>query len=474
MDVEIMLHGVPEGQDYYGIPEERANAVLFYDNSSESIKFVVEPKAIGNKPYVYYTYLRYKGLVGYGGRSGSYLGLTMRVDKYYQDVAHIYSMLEMVFKRYIVGVFIAPVGDSYKYLVPSFASKKTEIDKLQQGLIELIKSTCVWSKFVDLDSSFIHPGTSSASCNIVDITENAMLSALKKYSKVVLSPDYKLNLAIEYEKKIQEMEGMSGEVVAGHKQKLLDKEKEVDQLNMTINTQKSQIATLQAELRQKETEASQNKRKGELSQMILGIKEPVNSLANYFQVQDAHKEPPKPSYGRRNFILGILGCVLSAIIIALCIASMLRSTRDSDSQQNLSDLTQKNEQLANEIKLKNDTIYDLRNQLNTNVTKQQSLFSATPPNAVAVKNLRIDVSPYTGEGNLKCNSSYTLKVKNKDESNKDYTGVGQWTIKNATIKGGNDTAPKITIVPDGKGPVTMEYTSENCSCPSRTINVQTN
>ena len=89
MNVEILIHGVPDGQDYYGIAEERTYAELFYDNSAESVKFVVETKTTGNIASVYYTYLRYKGMVGYGGRPGSYFGLTLRIDKYYQDVIHM-------------------------------------------------------------------------------------------------------------------------------------------------------------------------------------------------------------------------------------------------------------------------------------------------------------------------------------------------------------------------------------------------
>ena len=49
MDVELLIHGVPDGQDYYGIKEEQTNMGLLYDNSTESVKFVVETKKQGNK-----------------------------------------------------------------------------------------------------------------------------------------------------------------------------------------------------------------------------------------------------------------------------------------------------------------------------------------------------------------------------------------------------------------------------------------
>ena len=53
MDIEIIFHGVPSGQDYYGIKEEWTNVELFYDSSTESIKFVTEAKKQGGKAYTY-------------------------------------------------------------------------------------------------------------------------------------------------------------------------------------------------------------------------------------------------------------------------------------------------------------------------------------------------------------------------------------------------------------------------------------
>ena len=90
MDVEILLHGVPSGQDYYGLKEEQKLAESFYTSSIESVKIVVEARKNGTTPYVYYTYLRYKNIVGAGGRPGSYIGITLRLDMYYTDVILAY------------------------------------------------------------------------------------------------------------------------------------------------------------------------------------------------------------------------------------------------------------------------------------------------------------------------------------------------------------------------------------------------
>lgn len=465
MNVEILLHGVPEGQDYYGVEEERANAELFYDNSVESVKFVVEAKKTSNNAFVYYTYLRYKGIVGSGGRPGSYFGLTLRMDKYYRDVIHVYNMLEMMFKKYVVGVLLSSSGESYKYLTSSFASKKTEIEQLQQGLIQLIQGTCNWSKFVDIDEDFLNPITTAALCNIADITENAMLASIKKYSKVVLSPDYKLNVVKEYEKKLQDAEGKGGSIVAEKDKKLAEKDREIGSLKSTVGTQKAKIDALQ-------TENMQLKKNGNLIQMISGIKEPINSLAEYFHVHDSQKNPPRPSYGFKNFIIGIASCVLSAIVIVLLLFAKTPKNIDTKPLQNqIAELTKANSQLKEEIEIKNNTITDLRTQL-AQKPKESPSGSSTPPPSVIMKNLRIDIDPYKEGNQLDCDKTYTIKVKEKDGAKVDYKGNGKWTIKNAEITQGKNTDSKIIIKPNGKGSVEITYQSENCTCPPRTFLVK--
>ena len=275
MDVEILLHGVPSGQDYYGLKEEQKITESFYSSSNESVKFVVEAKKNGNNPYLYYTYLRYKGIVGAGGRPGSYIGITLRLDMYYTDVVHMYNLLDIAFKKYIVGSLLTPTGESYKYISPDFSSKKSEIEQLQQGILQLIQSTCVFSKFVKIDNSFINQITNAPTCNIADITEGTMSATIKKYSKVVLSPDYKSNLEKEYEKKVQDAEGRGGSIVAEKEKKIAEKDSIIAQkdatissLNTKISARDAEIATLKQDNKRQEQELAQNKQKGKVAQLI--------------------------------------------------------------------------------------------------------------------------------------------------------------------------------------------------------------
>lgn len=319
MDVEILVHGVPDGQKYYGTKDEQTNMGLFYDNSQESVKFVVETKKQGSTAFVYYSYLRYKGMIEAGGRLGGYFGLTLRLDKYYQDAIHIYNLLEMVFKRYIVGSLLTPSGDGYKYTIPDFASKASEIAQMQQMLIQLIQTTCSPNKFLDIDASFIHPISAAPRANIADVSDAAILASIKKYSKVVLSHDYELNIVKEYKKKIQEADGKGGNIIAEKDKKIAEKDSSIASLNTKVASQQNQIAVLEQESKRKDTEIQQLKQKGDLAQQVAKIKDPIMTIAEFFRIKNP--TPKEPDYGRKNhqlsIINGILICIVLVVIVVL-------------------------------------------------------------------------------------------------------------------------------------------------------------
>lgn len=479
MDVEIYLHGVPDGQDYFGIKEEQTNAGLFYDNSTESVKLVVETKKNGDKEYTYYTYLRYKGIVGSGGRPGSYFGITLRLDMYYQDVIHIYTLLEIVFKKYIIGTLLAQSGDTYKYMVPSFSVKKAEIEQLQQGMIQLIQSTCVLSKFTNIDDSFIHPVTNVATCNIADISDNSMLSAIKKYSKVALSPDYKLNLAKEYEKKIQEAEGKGGNIV-------VEKEKTINSLNATISTQNSKIAKLEQEIKSKDNELAQNKQRIDIQQTVEIIKEPIIKLSKFFRLEDeSHYQKVAENNKNNNQSIKktlTLNIALLGVVLILCVIGLFRTPSNSDNKKldaQIAELTTTNQQLLSDKSTLETNIKSLQDDLDSksqeiarlkNQVNRLSNNNQPTPTTQKIQ-LKIDVERYS-KGALSTDKKYTISILKADKSV--YNGGGVWIITGATITNGSIYDSKITIQPDGTNNVSLKFDAydTNCTCNVRNFIVE--
>lgn len=465
MDIELLIHGVPEGQDFYGIKEERENIDLFYDNSKESVKFVVEIKKQGNNAYCYYSYLRYKGIVGASGRPGAYFGLTLRTDQYYQDTGYIYNLLDMLFKRYIVGTFLVPSGDGYQYTIKNFINKSAEIDKMSNVFIQLMQSTFVPSKLLDIDTSFIHPISSVPKGNIADVSEVAVLSSIKKYSKIVLSPDYEMNIVKEYQKKIQEVESKGGNILAEKDKKIAEKESAIISLNTTITTKNNEITTLKQEIKNKDAEIQQNKQKLDLARLVSSVKEPITALADYFRVKES--KAPVSKYGYKNFRLGLLNGGLLLVILIICLISFFRTSNGSTDdvkglEKQIVTLNATIKSLESDIESKEKTIRDLESQIQLKTLAETS----APTASIALK---IDVSGYVS-GELSPEKTYIVSIK---DGKNNYNGKGKWVLTNAEIKKGKNTDSQITIQPNGKGQVKLDYKAEdgNCKVTPRTIGV---
>lgn len=466
MDVELLIHGVPEGQDYYGIEDERTNAGLFYDNSTEVVKYVVETKQFHNKNYAYYSYLRYKNIVGAKGRSGSYFGMTLRTDMLYQDGMHIYTLLDIVFKRHVIGTLLLPIENGgFKYVDVSFFSKKSEIEQFTQCLIQLIQGTCVSTRFLNIDNSYVHPITTVVPYNISEIDDSILLSSLKKYSKVVISPDYPLSIANEYEKKLRESESKVGIVAA-------EKDNKINALNVTISQQKTRISDMQREVDQMKREVSQYRQRGDLNQIVEKIKDPILMLAKYYNVNDSQKQQQRPRYALKNFIVGVLNALLLIVVIILLIILLVREpiTDKNNGTQNITTESTAVTTSATSTTTETPVVASSTTETSTVITETSDVTaSTTGTQAPQTKQLRIDIVDYSG-GPLIVDKEYTIKIM--EGKNIYNSGSGNWTLTNADLTNGTNTSSQIKIKPNGKGNVILKYVSQGCECTARTINIQ--
>ena len=455
MEVELLLHGVPHGQQYNGIADEQSNMGLFYDNSTESVKFVIETKKNEGKSYAYYSYLRYKGIIEAGGRTGSYFGLTLRIDKYYKDAIHIYNLLDMLFMRYIVGTVLNPLGEGYKYIISSFETKTSEIEQIQKVLIQLVQTTCLPSQFIGIDDSFINHINKVPIGTLWEVNNTSIFSFIKKYSKVVLSPDYELNVEKEYKKKLQIAEENVGNIVS-------QKDKTINELKVLVDNQAKRIAALEQEVKDKDSEIQNQKKQGNLLQSVAKIKEPIISLADYFRIHDTTKNLPLPQYDHKNYRIGIISCAIVSVVLLLCIIGLFRTPTVNTVDEN------KLVELADQIKnIKKENQY-LKEQLRK--TERDKASNAESNSTVNPVSLRIDVKNYNGE-DLDASAKYEVCIKNGQIL---YNGSGVWEIKNANIVSGSDKDVRIVIKPTGRGKVELSYkpSDANSSCSPRTFNTK--
>ena len=58
MDIEIFVHGVPNGQSFWGKEEDRNYFGNFYGQScSDVVKYLIQTRSSNGKTYCYYNYL---------------------------------------------------------------------------------------------------------------------------------------------------------------------------------------------------------------------------------------------------------------------------------------------------------------------------------------------------------------------------------------------------------------------------------
>ena len=354
MEVEVFLHGVPRGQDFFGLQDEQHQHEIFYTRSNESVKLVVEVKRKGATPYVYYNYLRYNGVLGAAGRPGSYVGITLRLDMLYPDIQHIFRMLDMAFNKYVVGTVVTKNGDTYQFTTPDFSSKTEDIERLQQGVVEMLQATCVESKFIKIDDSLVNPITTSPECHIDDATEGTTLATIKRYSRIVISPEIKSQAQKELDKKLKDVDAAIVEAVAEKNQIIAEKTSTIATLNCTVTSRDSHISSLEKELKE-------YKSKSDMAVQVDELKEPINTLAEYFRVKNNDADKNVPQYGKKNHTLALLNvCLLVVVLVVVILSSSMSGVGGESVEKAKYDAL---ELKYSSLEKKNQRLEDLKNEI---------------------------------------------------------------------------------------------------------------
>lgn len=155
MNAELFIHGPRNA--FYGASSEIAYSKLF-DNSSikDEIRFVVEVRmsSDGNR-YAYYTYCRYSNVQDCGGRNGAYIGLSVRLDSYYANLRAIYTVLEAVFDKGVLGLLVDKTPTGFQYRVEAFEPVKQQIlERIERLLGSYLSNLYNPSEFITIDASF--------------------------------------------------------------------------------------------------------------------------------------------------------------------------------------------------------------------------------------------------------------------------------------------------------------------------------
>ena len=205
MNAELFIHGPRNA--FYGASSEVAYSKLF-DNSSikDEIRFVVEVRtSIEGNRYAYYTYCRYSNVQDYGGRNGAYIGLSVRLDSYYTNLRAMYTVLEAVFNKGVLGLLVDKTSTGFQYRVEAFEPVKQQIlERIERPLGSYLSNLYNPSEFITIDGSF-----KKGQDLIKGIDDNkyaeARLNDIKLSGKIVFASTAVLDSILEIQKRSEQL-----------------------------------------------------------------------------------------------------------------------------------------------------------------------------------------------------------------------------------------------------------------------------
>ena len=264
MNAELYIHGPRHA--IYGKRDEDAYFQGF-DNSKikDEIRFTVEVRRNENKLYTYYNYLRYSNVTDIAGRTGAYIGLTLRLDAYYANLNVVYTILNNIFSKSVVGTLVKQTNTGYQYNVDNFEHSKTEIlEKIEKPFGTILANILSPQEVYLLDANFINPNILSQGKYIVkgiDDTKDLRkrLAEIKSIGKIVFSsiqPIEQLQIVIDQcEREKQKFaESKQGEItnlektISITRSELANSQSQVSQLNGEVESLTNELSNLKHEI----------------------------------------------------------------------------------------------------------------------------------------------------------------------------------------------------------------------------------
>lgn len=256
MTVDLILHGVPNGHDSWGEDIDKHYLSTFYVKKSDRKYLLIETRKIDGKPYVYYHYLKYNNVMAADGRSGSYLGITLKIDAYYKDILNIYNIMEVIYNRYLTDVAFTNEGDSIKYKVSKFDMIEAELKDAQSKIVNLILLSAKQKDFETFDSSYFNNDNKTIKVFLLDCTQENVMQAMKKFGRIEISKYYP---SLNEQQKIKSVEARFEGTVQQKELELKRADSKINEFatksqaqQNQIERQNNEIANLKSSVKEKE------------------------------------------------------------------------------------------------------------------------------------------------------------------------------------------------------------------------------
>ena len=362
---EFVFHGVPQGHDSWGTSGDRYYESFYgigdFCKGAKTV-LIVEIRKDATGFCSYYTFIRPQNVVAQGGRTGSYFGMSLKIEgQYCTDVYSLFQLFDKIYEEKIVGSIIERTGNTEKYLVASLSDAGATLKAIAQLADNQVKNNFA-SDFDDIDASFTKQhATMSVYCNLDDVNSEAFFNTTRVYGKVFVSPEYPSKDAIiasfsssdkkyqalkaDYEKQITDLQKENSQIpqlksrVTALESDYAIAQKKLQELQTSISSLKSSNTSLDQQLRKAQQECEQLKRSSNVGQVadrlepslneLLGIMrsvktKPVNPFSQtaHDDEEDYHRHAShhhrrRDEQGIRRYIPIIIAAILAIVLLAL-------------------------------------------------------------------------------------------------------------------------------------------------------------
>lgn len=437
MNVELFLHGVPDGQDHWGTTND-PYIDKFY-SSSQNIGapiLCVEIIPYNNQLYAYYTYF-IRGLNDCNGRSGSYFGITLRCDAYCSDIIGVYRVLDVAYNRHMVGHIVQADNGKMAYVNANFKSVENHIVAVRDVIYKFIEMAIAPKAFMALNKTNIIQKTQRW-INPIDIIRGELSKDdLKEYSTLNVSVAAPTVQEIILSNQIDNKSQKEKETISKLEKSILNVENANSLLTRELENKIVLIKQLESQNSELQKQCNAH---NDLKSIVTQINEPITKLAEILSRDNSSTDDKKVVTKAQLSLKTIFKKYRFLVLMFLLFLFLLLGVCGN---------TIHKKESSNTIALLKEEIVNL-SSTNERLNKNLSILENAKLSSIRIKEL---------DNNLYLGKEYTLDID---------ADRGQWEC--APIEAGILKGNK--FIPRQKGNVQISYVIDDCCIANVKLNIK--
>lgn len=448
MQLQIYLHGNPKGFKYIGPANEHDTFFQHFYNRSKNVgkELIIE----STKSFCYYTYLLSKNVYDTSGRPNAYFGLTIRFDAYYLNASNIYTLLDTLCNKWVIGNLLKVEGLNLQYTATGL--DQNVLDNIQNDLVAWIKR----ADDTDFSDNLNVNATSGQTMqlNLIDCSTDNVKKYIQQYGTVSVSTEYILLRESVQESRLQTLNQQWTDKWNDLQNKHNTAISNVQGLNGTIQNLQGQLSQAQNDLQRVQKEFNDYKTNNKLNHDIInGLQEEKKALlklAGFVDSLDIKPSKPNGKYNKgdrdrnrkdepdnvsENSIMSLIKKYIIAILIVGIIIWLLFSLKDC-----LGITEDVGQSVPENIEVVSDDVTSAPND------------DGAGPLTLDISKLYIDVAEFTRDKKyMEENGVYTVRIceKNSNESIDEIKGA--WIVSDSDFYVGSPSLAETTVTPKRKG-----------------------